>query len=401
MKNLMAAILMLSAVVGADAQNSVTLYGLVDAGFYRASNTAGGSQSQLASGLMEGSRWGLRGEETLGGGMRAIFTLESRFEADTGSVTNRPISGAATPERLTRGLPAPVLPVAALIGPQQGVNLAGNLFDRQAYLGLITPIGGFLLGRQYTPAYQTFAKYDINKTESAAAPGQLGMLLYPPLEIRRSNALQYVIQQSGVSASLMYAFGESRTATTPASAGSMVGLNVSYDTGPFSAGLGYNTSKDLSGNSSLRSAVVGASYDFGAIKLSGEYVGIKDDNPLLASQLAANPASAAAAPFYKNNLIQDGNLMHLGVSFGVGPGTIKLSYNRLNDKRPFNADSNSVGATYSYALSKRTDLNLILARVSNKDLGQVALGGNGFSGGITQSPGQNSSSFGFGLRHRF
>jgi predicted porin len=298
-------------------------------------------------------------------------------------------------------LPAPVLPVAALIGAQQGVNLAGNLFDRQAYVGLITPIGGFLLGRQYTPAYQTFAKYDINKTESSAAPGQLGMLLYQPLEIRRSNALQYVIQQSGVSAALMYAFGESRTATTPASAGSMAGLNLSYDGGPFSVGLGYNTSKDLAGNTSLRSAVVGASYDFGAVKLSGEYVDIKDENPLLASQLTANPASAAAAPFYKNNLIQDANLIHLGVSFGVGPGNIKLSYNRLNDKRPFNADSTSVGATYSYALSKRTDLNLILARVSNKDLGQVALGGNGFSGGITQSPGQNSNSFGLGLRHRF
>lgn len=407
MKKWLAALLMTSLCMAAYAQSSVTLYGLVDAGFYRASNTAGGTQSQLASGLMEGSRWGLRGEEALGGGMRAIFTLENRFEVDTGSVSNRLISGAVTPARLTAGVAAPFLPIAALIGPQQGVNLADrNLFDRQAYLGLITPVGGFLLGRQYTPAYQMFAKYDINKTESSAAPGQVALLLYPAIDIRRSNAIQYVIQQGGVSAALMHAFGENRTASTPASAGSLTGLNVSYDGGPFSVGLAYNTSKDLAGNASLRSALVGASYDFGTVKVSGEYVGIKDDNPLLASQIAVNPnlpaaTAVAAAAAYKPNLIQDANLIHLGAAFIVGPGTIKLSYNRLNDKRPSNADSTSVGATYSYAFSKRSDLYLIAARVSNKGLGQAALGGNGFSGGITQTPGQSSNSFGLGMRHRF
>jgi predicted porin len=387
--------------LGAHAQNSVTLYGLADAGIYRASNTVGGSQTQLASGLMEGSRWGLRGNEDLGGGMRAIFALESRFEIDTGSVTNSPISGSATPARLTRGLPAAVLPVAAAIGPQQGVNLGRNLFDRQAYVGVVTPFGGFLFGRQYTPAFATFAKYDINQTESAAAPAQLGMLLYQPLEIRRNNAIQYVIQQGGLSAALMYSLGESKTATTPSSAASMYGLNFSYDAGPFSAGVGYNASKDLAGKSSLRSTVLGASYDFGVVKLSGEVVGIKDDNPLLASQLAANPATAGAAALYKPNLIQNATLFHLGASFALGPGKMKVSYNRLNDKLAANADSASIGATYTYPFSKRTDLNLIVARVSNKDFGQVALGGNGFSGGITDAPAKDSSSFGIGLRHRF
>jgi predicted porin len=401
MKKLIAALIGTVISLGAWAQDSVTLYGIADAGLYRASNTAGGSQLQLASGLMEGSRWGIRGNEDLGGGMRAVLTLESRFEIDTGSVSNRPISGNATPARLTNGLPAAVLPVAAGIGTQQGVNLAGNIFDRQAYVGLVTSVGGFLLGRQYTPAFSTFAKYDINGTASAASPGALGMLLYQPVEIRRSNALQYIIQKDGVSAALMYALGESKTATTPSSAASLYGVNLSYDAGPISVGFGYNTSKDLTGQTSLRSTVIGASYDFGFVKLSGEVVGIKDENPLLASQLAANPATAAAAPLYKNNLIQDGNLMHLGASFAAGPGTMKVSYNRINDKRANNADSASVGATYTYPFSKRTDLNFIVARVSNKDLGQVALGGNGFSGGITEAPGQSSNSLGIGLRHRF
>jgi predicted porin len=406
MKKQIAFSLALTAVAGAAmAQSSVTLYGIADAGFYKATNTAGGSQFQLASGMMDGSRWGLRGNEDMGGGMRAIFTLESRFEIDTGSVTNRPISGAAVPTRLTNGLPANLVGLAnAAIGPLQGVNLTGNLFDRQAFVGLVTPVGGFLLGRQYTPAFQTFAKYDINGTSSAASPGALGMLLYPVVDIRRSNSLQYAIQLSGISAALMYAAGESRTATTiPGSANSLVGANFSYDAGPFSAGLGYNTSKDGVGQSSLRSAVLGASYDFGFMKLSGEFVDIQDKNPATVTALAAstNATVAAAAPAFKNNLIQDATLAHLGASFGVGPGTLKVSFNKLNDKRPANADSSSVGATYTYPFSKRTDFNIIAARVSNKGLGQVALGGNGFSGGITNTPGLSSNSLGVSVRHRF
>jgi predicted porin len=73
----------------------------------------------------------------------------------------------------------------------------------------------------------------------------------------------------------------------------------------------------------------------------------------------------------------------------------------LNDKRAANADSSSYGATYTYPLSKRTNLNFALARVANKDSAQVALGGNGFSGGITSAAGVDSTSVGFGIRHTF
>jgi predicted porin len=405
MKKLLFCGFALSAIASAaQAQSSVTLYGIADAGLYRASNTFGGTQLQLVSGLMEGSRWGLRGSEDLGGGMRAIFTLENRFEIDTGSVSNRPISGTATPARLTRGLPAnaTVQQVAAGIGVQQGVNLGGNLFDRQAYVGLVTPIGGFLAGRQYTPGFQTLAKYDINNAEGPAQPGALGMLLYQPVEIRRNNALQYVIQTSGISAALMYSAGESRTSSAqPGSAGSMLGLNASYDVGPFSVGAAYNASKDLAGEDSLETTVLGAFYNFGFMKLSGMVASIKDDNPLAASSLAANPATAAAAPLFKPNLIQDATLAHLGASFGLGAGILKVSFNRINDKRAANADSDSVGATYTYPLSKRTDVSVMAARVSNKDFGQVALGAAGFSGGITNAPGVDSNSLGLSIRHRF
>ena len=63
----------------------VTLYGLVDVGITSVSGLKDGTVTQIASGIMEGSRWGLKGNEDLGGGYKAIFTLESRVEADTGA----------------------------------------------------------------------------------------------------------------------------------------------------------------------------------------------------------------------------------------------------------------------------------------------------------------------------
>jgi predicted porin len=394
----------LSAVAtAATAQTTATLYGIVDASIYKSTNTAGASQLQLASGMMEGSRWGIRGTEDLGGGMRAMFTLENRFEVDTGATGNRPISGSALPARLTRGLSAgqltAIAPVLAAVGPQQAVNPGNTLFDRQAFLGLVTPVGAFLAGRQYTPGFATLAKYDTSATQGPATSGGLGMLLYQPVEIRRNNSLQYVIQQSGISASVMHAFGEAKTATTPGSSGSLTGFNLSYDAGPISVGVAHNAAKDGVGQSSLKTTVIGGSYNFGAAKLFGTYAKIDDKNPALATSIAA--LSAPAAALLKPNLIQDASLFHLGVSFDVGSGTIKLAYNQLNDKRAANADSTSYGGTYTYPLSKRTNLNFALARVTNKNFGQVALGGGGFSGGITSAPGVDSTSIGFGIRHSF
>ena len=97
------------AVTEALAQTAnVTLYGVVDVGVQNVSGVKGGSITQVASGIMEGSRWGLRGTEDLGGGYKATFVLESRFEADTGALSNRTISGNQLPDRFLAGLPPAV-----------------------------------------------------------------------------------------------------------------------------------------------------------------------------------------------------------------------------------------------------------------------------------------------------
>lgn len=104
------------------AQSSVTLYGVIDYGlnFVNNAQTAvpggrtGRQQYTMSSSIMQGNRWGLRGTEDLGGGYKAIFVLESGFDVGTGNF-------------------------------QQG----GDLFGRQAYVGISSPYGTITLGRQY------------------------------------------------------------------------------------------------------------------------------------------------------------------------------------------------------------------------------------------------------------
>ena len=93
--------------------------------------------------------------------------------------------------------------------------------------------------------------------------------------------------------------------------------------------------------------------------------------------------------------------MHLGYRHVTGPHTISVAYNSYNDKRPANADVASYGLAYTYALSKRTDLNAVLVRYNNDNLAQVAPGGNGYIGGVTATAGTDSTGMAFGIRHRF
>jgi uncharacterized membrane protein YgcG len=93
--------------------------------------------------------------------------------------------------------------------------------------------------------------------------------------------------------------------------------------------------------------------------------------------------------------------MHIGYRLTTGPHTWVVAFNRLDDKRTVNADTDSYGFTYTYALSKRTNLNAVLTRFNNKGQGQVAPGGNGFLGGVTSSAGVGSTNIALGIRHTF
>ncbi|TAL96305.1 MAG: porin [Paraburkholderia sp.] len=114
-KTLMVAALSGVFATAAHAQSSVTLYGLIDAGITYTNNQGGHSNWQETSGAVNGSRWGLRGAEDLGGGLKAIFTLENGFGINDGSL-------------------------------KQG----SREFGRQAFVGLSSnQFGSVTLGRQY------------------------------------------------------------------------------------------------------------------------------------------------------------------------------------------------------------------------------------------------------------
>ena len=421
----LASALCCAGLAQAQSGPGVTLYGLADVGITSVSGLAAGTVTQVASGIMEGSRWGIKGNEDMGGGYRAIFTLEARVEADTGSSSNRPISGSQLSDRFSKatlmGLtsPSPLLQgayqsavngVDALLAAQFGVNVTGNVFDRQAYVGLVTPVGAVLAGRQYTPAYETFGTYDIMATQSALSAGQL--VQFPAVfEIRNSNALSYRIVKDGISGSVMYAPGESALG---GSRGDLLGMNVGYKTDMFSVGFGYNTKKNELGDKALTSAILGASMNFGSSSVSSLVAKITDDNPnglsVIAPALtpllsALGPLAAPTAALVQSKFIeafkQDGTLFHIGYRNVTGPHTVSVAYNRYNDNRPANADVSSIGVAYSYALSKRTDLNAVVVRFDNQNLAQVAPGGNGYLGGVTASAGTDSTGFAFGIRHRF
>ena len=114
-KTLLVAALSGVFATAAHAQSSGTLYGLIDAGITYTNNAKGHSNWQETSGAINGSRWGLRGSEDLGGGLKAIFTLENGFNIGNGTL-----------------------------------GQGGREFGRQAFVGLASDqFGAVTLGRQY------------------------------------------------------------------------------------------------------------------------------------------------------------------------------------------------------------------------------------------------------------
>ena len=101
---------------GVHAQSSVTLYGIVDAGVeYVNHASADGGATRLVSGGKNTSRWGLRGVEDLGGGLKAVFQLESGINIANGQFDDGP----------------------------------GAIFDRRATIGLKNRFGQITLGRNF------------------------------------------------------------------------------------------------------------------------------------------------------------------------------------------------------------------------------------------------------------
>ncbi|WP_186046495.1 porin [Burkholderia gladioli] len=212
-KQLTAAPLLLSLATAASAQGSVTLYGIVDAGITYRSNertgtgpgATGHSDLGLSSGNLSGSRWGLRGTEQLGGGWRAIFTLEDGFDISNG--------------RAGQG---------------------GRLFGRQSYVGLGNPRYGTLtLGRQYTPLDDFVSGVaPVSYVGGFGAhPGDIDDL---DQTVRVDNSVKYTsANYAGFSFGAMYGFGNQAGSVKRRGTWS---VGAGYANGPLKLGAGFERS---------------------------------------------------------------------------------------------------------------------------------------------------------------
>ncbi len=333
MKKSLIALAVLATSGAAMAQSSVTLFGVADAAptYVNGKNNL----SSLNSGGQLTSRFGLRGTEDLGGGLKANFWLESGLNLDTGD------------------------------GKSASATGTGLEFKRRSTVGLQGGFGEVRLGRETTAAFNSVGRYDpfgsvglaYNRmwvANDTAPEGSTNATARTP-NLRVSNAVTYVSPNfAGFKVGVNYGFGEIAGKN---SAARYLAAGLTYDNGPISVGLaaeqlkqntaGGNSSGSINGD--LTSWSLGASYDFGVAKLLGSYRSSKHEN-----FLAGNDN--------KNNGYM------LAVTAPVGPGLVKASYNRYENKLAgTTAKADQFGLGYVYSLSKRTSVYGTYAYLKNKD----------------------------------
>ncbi|MCB4322863.1 porin [Alcaligenes sp. 13f] len=407
-KTLLAAALMAGFAGVAHAETSVTLYGILDAGigYQKVKGSEGyvtsGPQTEINSkrtglinGIQSGNRWGLKGSEDLGDGLRAVFVLESGFDMGTGN------SGQG----------------GRLFGRQATLGLAGDSwgqldFGRQTniaskYLASVAdPFGGGFdqanIGGAFTAAdtvrydnlvmYQTpnFSGFQFGVGYSFNANGKQAwdkdLPLYEtgnPNSIGTANSKDF--NQQAITAGLRYANGP-------------VGVALTYDqirkrglnpaSGNQGAGATYSGAQDTT----VRSWNIGGSYDFEVIKA---YLAFgQTRNGLFENRTFGEDLNQQA-------LLGKGlkvNSYLVGLSAPVGAGTVMGSWTMADpDKAPdsfyqsYAHDSwemkkqHTFSLGYSHPLSKRTNVYAIGSYVKN----------------VYFMPDAKSTLIGVGLRHQF
>ena len=340
MKKTLIAFAALSAIAGvAHAQSSVTLYGIADVylGQKSSKTTTAGvevkqpSQTVIDSGGLNGSRWGLRGSEDLGGGMKAVFQLESGFDISNGA-----------------GAP-------------------GVLFDRQAFVGLSGGFGTVSLGRQYT-AYDTLRGATNNVFDSTfAATGGAWANGVADYSNRVNNSISYASPSfGGFSGQVVASVGENKL--TGLSATKNHSLHLKYANGPLLVGFAHQTENNrnaavvgppavAANNSADRKYnMVAASYDFGVAAL----------------QTGFNVAKEGS---------RDDKEFQLGVSVPFGAASIAVGAARSKSELGgVSTTGTGFGAAAVYNLSKRTSMyaglnaNKAVSGTSNTKTSLVAVG---------------------------
>ncbi|RAR48265.1 putative porin [Paraburkholderia unamae] len=386
-------------MTGARAQTSLTMFGVVDNGIiYQNSQTTLGSNSggrsnvKLSAGNWLGSRWGFKGSEELGGGTKAIFTLESRFNTNTG-----------------------------------GGQFTNAAFGGQGFVGVTNPLYGTLTaGRQYTPYYTllyAFGPTPWLSGETGAHPGDIDGL---DSGYRVNNSLVYTSPVfAGFTVGASYALsGVPGTLTR----GSTWSLAAQYVRGPVSLAAGFErfSNSNLGGGAWGADSTATTGGQPGVSALTNGY-----QTNAAQQRIAVTGAYAISSAFdmsfsYSNvqyvpginssfhdlavfNTVGTVGHWHAGPALDVGGGYSYTWTSKANGiENP--AQYHQVSLAESYALSKRTTLYFLQAwqRASGQTLGTAGAGdvinatatiGDGFQS--APASGRTQIAAGMGIAHRF
>ncbi len=319
MKKTLIALATLAAATGAMAQSSVTLFGVADLA-YTQSKTGSATTSSMSDSGIASSRIGFRGEEDLGGGMKAGFWLEAGTNPDngTGDATNNNNQAVAA-FNATTGANAPVR-----------AGTQGLTFNRRSTLSLMSGMGELRLGRDYTPHFWNHTVYDpfgTNGSGSSVA-NNVNADAANLTGVRASNSIGYLSPSfSGFAVQLQTYLGEN--VSTGTKAGSGTSLRATYTQGPVSLAVA-NGSTTTGAGTSWKATNFGGSYDLGVAKVM----------------------ALASTDKISNTTDMKGFLV--GATAPLGAGVAKIAFSNLKQATATDTDKIAVG--YVYNLSKRSSV---------------------------------------------
>jgi predicted porin len=386
MKKSLLALAALGVFAGAaHAQSSVTLYGIIDAGFAYTNNTGGQHRYFMSSGNLQGSRWGLRGAEDLGGGLKALFVLENGFNVFNGTL-----------------------------------GQGGDEFGRQAYVGLQSAqFGTVSLGRQYDSVVDYTGAFEIGSqwgTFYSAHPGDLDNMNNSN---RVNNAIKFTsANYAGFTFGGLYSLGG---IAGQYNRNQIWSVGAGYSRGPLQLGAGYVNVKDPNfsffGNNATSSAT-------GSNMTSRVYSGYASAHTqqIITAGGAYTFGAATVGATYSNTQFKD---VGRDAGTGLNPaaytgGTGKFHNAEINFKYQL-TPALLVGAAYDYTkgyglsdakyhqgtvgvdyfLSKRTDVYVdgIYQHATGTDSTQRAAVAS--INGLTSSSTSNQVAAIVGIRHKF
>lgn len=291
--------LMLAAAASASAQSGagVSLYGLVDLSVGRSQSPGGIATKGIDSGKMTTSYWGVKGTEDLGGGMSAVFALESFMRSDTGAA---------------------------------GRFNADTMWARNAYVGLGSKAGQVTVGRNTTSLFVQTLMFNAFGDSFGFSPAIRQYFTSSTVsgDTGWSDSVRYLSPRfGGTSFSLHGALGEGN-------GGRNLGASVNHGAGPLAvAGAWQRVEKGATVDDTTTWQLAG-SYDFGPAKLFAQYGRVKN-------KTAPNTNDYA--------------ITGLGASVSAGStGKVLVQYGRVSPDT--GARLTTFTAGYDYFLSKRTDV---------------------------------------------